>query len=409
MKSFNRLIILSVVLAAVVFLCANIVFFSRKNEKDNLYKVELSRVEKSLEEEGKADLSNCETITGVYTEDEGDIYSGDETYVIREINGKLYRIEYTRKDNAGSDTRSLVIMNCGIGAAFVILFGVLIYIRQKVIKPFNEISELPQELAKGTIAKLPEEQKSRYFGKFTWGLNMLGEELEVTKRNELELAKREKTHLLSLSHDIKTPLSAIKLYSRALSRGLYTDEKKLKETADNIDARANEIEEYVQKIIRSSEDSIFTFEASCREFYLSEVMDKLEGFYRDQLELLGTELIIPGYADCLLNADPDKLLEVLQNVFENAIKYGDGRRIELSFSDEENCRLITVSNTGCELSETELPHIFDSFWRGSNTGSKPGSGLGLFICRSLMNAMGGEIFAEESDGEMRMTVVCKKA
>lgn len=409
MKSFNRLIILSVVLAAVVFLCANIVFFSRKNEKDNLYKVELSRVEKSLEEEGKADLSNCETITGVYTEDEGDIYSGDETYVIREINGKLYRIEYTRKDNAGSDTRSLVIMNCGIGAAFVILFGVLIYIRQKVIKPFNEISELPQELAKGTIAKLPEEQKSRYFGKFTWGLNMLGEELEVTKRNELELAKREKTHLLSLSHDIKTPLSAIKLYSRALSRGLYTDEKKLKETADNIDARANEIEEYVQKIIRSSEDSIFTFEASCREFYLSEVMDKLEGFYRDKLELLGTELIIPGYADCLLNADPDKLLEVLQNVFENAIKYGDGRRIELSFSDEENCRLITVSNTGCELSETELPHIFDSFWRGSNTGSKPGSGLGLFICRSLMNAMGGEIFAEESDGEMRMTVVCKKA
>lgn len=61
--------------------------------------------------------------------------------------------------------------------------------------------------------------------------------------------------------------------------------------------------------------------------------------------------------------------------------------------EAEECR-ITVCNTGCSLSERELPHIFDSFFRGSNVGKKPGSGLGLSICRQLMHQMEGEIMAE---------------
>lgn len=82
--------------------------------------------------------------------------------------------------------------------------------------------------------------------------------------------------------------------------------------------------------------------------------------------------------------------------------------ISIDFSDEENCRLITVSNSGCTLSESELNHIFDSFWRGSNTGSQKGSGLGLYICRQLMSGMGGDIFAEIADGYMKVTAVCPK-
>ncbi|MBP5744104.1 MAG: ATP-binding protein, partial [Oscillospiraceae bacterium] len=122
----------------------------------------------------------------------------------------------------------------------------------------------------------------------------------------------------------------------------------------------------------------------------------------------GTALEISEYRDCMLSGDPDRLEEVLQNIFENAIKYGDGKRIAVSFSDEEDCRLITVSNSGCTLPEEELTHIFESFWRGSNTGNKQGSGLGLYICSRLMQKMGGDIFAETEDGEMKMTVVCRK-
>ena len=100
---------------------------------------------------------------------------------------------------------------------------------------------------------------------------------------------------------------------------------------------------------------------------------------------------------------------MLQNILDNAIKYGNGKLITISYSDEESYRLITVSNSGCTLPENELSHIFNSFWRGSNTGNKPGSGLGLYICRKLMNDMLGEVFAEIKDNTMCITVVCPKS
>ena len=85
------------------------------------------------------------------------------------------------------------------------------------------------------------------------------------------------------------------------------------------------------------------------------------------------------------------------------------KEISISFAREENSQLISVANTGCTLSDVELPHIFDSFWRGSNTGSNPGSGLGLYICRRIMNRMGGEVFAEIKDGVMIVTAVFEMA
>ena len=104
----------------------------------------------------------------------------------------------------------------------------------------------------------------------------------------------------------------------------------------------------------------------------------------------------------------DRSIEVVQNVMENAIKYGDGKSVDISFSEEEGCMLITVSNSGCGISDSDLPHVFDSFWRGSNAEKQKGSGLGLYICRQLMNKMNGEIFAEIKDGFMCVTAVFGK-
>lgn len=86
----------------------------------------------------------------------------------------------------------------------------------------------------------------------------------------------------------------------------------------------------------------------------------------------------------MLKGDADRLIEVLQNLLENAIKYGDGKCISIDFSEEEDCRLITVRNSGCSLKQEELINLFDSFYRGSNVGSADGSGLGLYISRQLM-------------------------
>ena len=110
------------------------------------------------------------------------------------------------------------------------------------------------------------------------------------------------------------------------------------------------------------------------------------------------ELVKAGYTpvDAMkqVKQQTPQALEVLQNILENALKYGDGKRIAIHFANEEDCRLVTVENTGCTLPERELPNIFDSFYRGSNSEKQKGSGLGLYICRQIMRAMDGEVYAE---------------
>ena len=128
------------------------------------------------------------------------------------------------------------------------IFAFLMFIRQKIIKPFNEISELPYALAKGKLNAPLKETRSRFFGKFVWGLEMLREELERSRKQELERIKREKTAMLSISHDIKTPLSAIKLYAKAIEKNLYPDLKKQCECAEKINLKADEIERYVSEL-----------------------------------------------------------------------------------------------------------------------------------------------------------------
>ncbi len=123
----------------------------------------------------------------------------------------------------------------------------------------------------------------------------------------------------------------------------------------------------------------------------------------------GTEFTVGHFDDCLLFCDPDRLAECLQNLVENAIKYGDGRQISLCFGKMDSCELITVTNTGCTLEEKELPQIFESFHRGANADKAQGNGLGLFICKRLMSLMDGEVYAEIESGCFSITLVVRLA
>lgn len=403
MKRFDRLIALTAAFVLLVLAVINTVPANGIYD-EGLYKIEISRAVREITDTGKIpDTDAYETIVGIIPQTDGEnFYDSPNEYVIREAGGKLYRIEYAEKHT----DNSRIYANAAAAVFSVLLLGMMLYIRQTVIKPFNRISELPYELAKGGLTVPLKESKSRYFGRFIWGLDMLREQLETSKQSELELQKDKKTMLMSLSHDIKTPLSAIKLSAKALERGLYNDPEKQSETAGRIAANADEIEKLVNELMHANSDDIIRFDVKNTEFYLSDVIERVRTYCSDRLP--GTEFTVKEYDNCIIAGDPDRLTEVIQNIIENAIKYGDGHYIRITFSDEEDCRLITVSNSGCTLPENELAHIFDSFWRGSNSDSREGSGLGLYICRSLMTAMNGDIFAEISESDMCVTLVCRK-
>lgn len=405
MKTYSRLCIFTLVIFLLLTAAANYFLLSKRQTTEGMYRVEAKRLVDEISENGKYDLSGYTLITGVYTEDDGNIYSSDEHYLIKEVNGKLYRIEY----EIPSGKSSIVILNAALAAGFLFTAGLLLYIFRHIILPFRRINDVPRELAKGNLAIPIPEEKSRFFSRFTWGVNMLRDTIEENRRKELTMQRDKKLLLLSLSHDIKTPLSAIKLNAKALAKGIYKDEEKRREAAESINARADEIENFVSQITKASSEDFMNFETVQGEAFLSSIITRIGERYSGQLSVSGTEFVINKYEECILSCDPDRLAECLQNLVENAIKYGDGERIELIFDRMDGCELITVSNTGCTLDPDELPQIFESFHRGSNTGSAQGNGLGLFICRRLMTLMGGEVYAEIKDGCFCATLVAKLA
>ena len=332
----------------------------------------------------------------------------DETQISREEkNGQIiYKIDY----NGNKNNFNLILLNGSLVVVVGLTIITYIYINKKIIKPFSDIKEMPYELAKGNLSIPIKEQKNKYFGKFTWGMDMLRENLEDNKKREIKYQKEKKTLILSLSHDIKTPLSAIKLYSKALKENLYNTEEKKNEVIDGIIKNTVEIEHYVNEIVKNSRDDFMDIQVNNTGFYLNEVIEKIKAYYTDKLETIHTAFSVENYTNCILAGDKDRMVEVIQNVIENAIKYGDGKKIDISFSEEEDCKLVSINNTGCSLKEEDLPHIFDSFYRGSNSNSQEGSGLGLYICKQLMHKMDGDIFARIKENNIfEVTVVMRKA
>lgn len=412
MKSFNKLFVTVLIFLACLILVSNLLILrTNPMTTGRPYRVEISRICGQIEEKGfeNIDLSGMEYVTNVVslTSDPEGFYTAESDCLIRQVDGELYRFDYTAGQSEYRDY--LIPVNLTFGFMALVVIGALLYVRQKILAPFEVLTDVPYELSKGNLTVPIREQRSRFFGKFVWGVDLLRENMEQQKQRELELQKEKKTLLLSLSHDIKTPLSAIKLYAKALSKGLYPETEKQVEIANSINAKADEIEGYVSQIIRASKEDFLNLTVTVDEFYLSELVSKVTLYYRDKLETIKTDFQVESFGNCLLKGDRERSIEVLQNIMENAIKYGDGNQIHIRFYEEDGCILICVCNTGCTLPDTELPHIFDSFWRGSNADTHPGSGLGLYICRQLMHKMNGDIFAQIKDDCMMVTAVFLKA
>lgn len=419
MKKYNRLIIISCVIYIVAALLGAVVVYNNQNIIDKKYRVEINRITAAM----SGDYPNTEIDTDIFSyvykaefisvnEEPEKIhkfftYSGRENcdvlpwYNSNTLTGYLRFFYHT--DNS-YQTAALFVLEASLFVFELFVLIILLNIRKKIIIPFSTINTVSEELAKGHIYNIEEERKD-YFKSFTRSIGKLKDTIAISKKRELALLKEKKVLLLSISHDIKTPLNAIKLYSKALHDDIYETDSERKEACVHISEKTETIESYVEKIMETARENIFDIAVEKNDFYLKELIDKVCDTYKSRCEMRTTKLIIDSYEDHIINGDLDRLFEVLENIFENAFKYGDGRRIEVSFREEEYRQLISVFNTGEIVSDNDINHIFDSFFRGANSKRQQGNGLGLYICREIMNKMGGEIYAERKEEGMEFTIV----
>ncbi|WP_032123391.1 sensor histidine kinase [Clostridium amazonitimonense] len=423
MKKFDKVITIVVLAYLVSSLGLFALLKGMNNKSSSEYKVEINRIYLGLVEGisfTEPDLTPYEFIKSVsFLPESPQTSKGDIEEFYKNTNGLEYEIKpwynedkllgYLRFNYVSRNSHNSILFKVEFMLFIfeVIIISVLFYVRNSILKPFNTLSEMPYELSKGNLKEELKENKNRYFGKFLWGINVLRENLDYHKIKGLKLEKEKKLLLLSISHDIKTPLNTIKLYAKAIEDEVYdTNEKKIL-AAKQIQEKSLEIENFVKEIIKTSSEDLLEIQVNNSEFYLKDLIDKVIVTYKEKCTLKMIDFIVGDYSNKLVKGDLDRAFEVIGNIIENAFKYGDGKEIKISFYEEDYCQLIKIFNSGETISENEFNHIFDSFYRASNARDKQGNGLGLYICKYIMKKMDGEIFSECEKEGMSFTLVLR--
>ena len=250
-------------------------------------------------------------------------------------------------------------------------------------------------IAKNENADALPESKDKYFGKYIWGMNMLRDRLSGDTRKLRQLEKEQLTLVSTIAHGIKTPVANIKLYSEAIKSGLYRDDgvpdPKDAEVASKITKNADDITDLVKELLESASKGVVVFEPKIGSFYLTEIEEFIKREYDNRLNVLRIPYKIDMKSRVMINSDKEGISRILVQLLDNAIKYTDGRGITITVDKNEDGYFFSVKDTGSRIPESEMPYVFNSFWRGSNAGDVEGNGLGLYEAQFIARKLGGDI------------------
>jgi signal transduction histidine kinase len=188
-----------------------------------------------------------------------------------------------------------------------------------------------------------------------------------------------------LSHDIKTPVASIKAVTEVmLVTATDAEDKKQLEV---ISAKAEQINTLVTDLFHATLEELQELRVSIAEIPSDRVEDLIRN--ADYKEMV-RPFSVPS---CILSADPQRLQQVFDNIISNSYKYAD-TPIEIEAAFEGQNLVISVIDYGVGVPKDELPLLSQKFYRGKDAGAQSGYGLGLYICKYLMEQMGGGIRCE---------------
>lgn len=201
---------------------------------------------------------------------------------------------------------------------------------------------------------------------------------------------RQKKFVSDASHELKTPIAVIQGYSNLLKRWGKADAEVLDEGIDSIAREAENMQRIVEQLL---------FLAKLGRFVLSpedvELKGELSGIAEGYALLWPSrEIRFSAKRTAVCTLDKNMLTECVRAIVDNAVKYSpDGTAVEISLKAKDGMALIAVSDSGVGISEEDLPHIFDRFYRCDKSRKRDnnGSGLGLTIAASIVEMLGGKI------------------
>lgn len=290
----------------------------------------------------------------------------------------------------------------GIATLIIYSIALFCFLKQRydtAAAGYNEVLRETRQIAEGELNG----PAAGEFGMFT----ALGEELGKVKEGFRKAVEKEvksermKTELITnVSHDLKTPLTAIMTYVELLKREDITKEerKSYVETLDNKSRRLKVLIEDLFEVSRASSDNLVL---NVMDVDLVQLVKQTAVEYEDKFAGAGLSLrqIMPEER-CVVRADGQKTFRILENLFSNICKYAmPGSRVYAEVKKKDKTVKVSLKNISADELTVSADELVERFVRGDASRNTEGSGLGLAIAKTLTEAQGG-IFTVEIDGDL---------
>lgn len=269
--------------------------------------------------------------------------------------------------------------------AFLIV--VFLYIYFSLLRPFDKLQGFAEQIAQGNLNLPLNYERSNYFGQFTWAFDSMRQEIIKARSCEREAIENNKTIIATLSHDIKTPIASIRAYAEGLEANLDTTPEKRQNYITVLLRKCDEVARLTNDLFLHSLSDLDKLKINPAEFELcSYLRNAVIEIAAEQKDIY---FHMPDFT-AIVNADPNRLLQITENLINNARKYAKSR-MDIFLTHSNDSVEIHFRDYGSGIPDDDMPFIFDKFYRGRNCGTEAGSGLGLYIVRYIALQMNGGI------------------
>ncbi len=280
--------------------------------------------------------------------------------------------------------------------ALCLAFVLSYFLTRRVLKPLSQMTSITSKVAAGDYSARVDVVTRDEVGELGTAFNRMADNLE-------QIESLRKKMVADVAHDLRTPLTNLRGYLEALNDKVLPPSQQTFLILQEEILHLVHLVENLQQLAKADAAKAYL---NKKPFDLSEAVGQMLELFRPNFQ--AKEIAIETYfpADIVrIAADRDKLLQVLRNLFENALKFTPaGGKVSIAAESLREGVKVLVANTGPEIPRDDLPYIFERFYKvdSSRSAERAGAGIGLSIVRELIEAHGGRVGAESSNGETRV-------
>ena len=320
---------------------------------------------------------------------------------VTESDGTVYDISIT--DSADSQGRVHVMAKDLFISAFVILISVALvvglWVYRSIAVPLVKLKKATQNIKEGNLDFVLDVEGKDEFSELCQDFEEMRRRLKESTEEKSLIEKENRELISNISHDLKTPITAVKGYVEGIMDGVADTPEKMDRYVRTIYNKTNEMDHLINALTFYSKIDTnripYTFSKLNVEDYFEDCSEEV-GL---ELETRGIELVYANYVekDVMVIADGEQIRRVIHNIISNAIKYMDKPKgiIQIRIKDVGDFIQIEIEDNGKGIGPKDLPYIFDRFYRTdvSRNSSKGGSGIGLSIVKKILEDHGGKVWA----------------